>query len=911
MKNHLFKPLLALALVLVCGNVWGETKTVTFDVSKNPGSWPSDNSTTLTNYTYSLNGVDYTFGLKNVKCNSGYLMLSQPAVLGLPAIEGYKLTKVVAKNSSGCSTSVNVGVSSSATSASYISGGEAQKWATTSSTYTYDLTSTSNNTVYYLYVTSKNAQIVSLELTYEVAGGTIEKTLSSIAVSGVPAKTEYEAGESFDPTGLVVTGTYDDTSVATITSGIEWTVTPNPLTAGTISVSIVAKVGNIVSDAYAVNGITVNEAVDYAMLPFTYDGGKSNLPVGLTQSGLGSDYPSSPKMKFDATGEYLVLKINEAPGDLKFDIKGNSFSGGTFKVQTSVDGSSYNDLASYNSLGDKKSLSFYGLDSNIRYIKWIYAEKSNGNVAIGNIQLAKVIAVDYWVVNYDANGGEDAPESVQVSKGQSTTISAAMPTREGYEFVGWTLTKNGDDFVSGSYTPSANVTLYAKWIVKSYKLSLIISSEDENAMVSVTGGKMDLEENSSSTMADYQSLIEVTVVANDGYYYSISASMENGEPISITNDNFSMPAGEVVVTVSINKVNLSQFSIVTSVSDLVSGDQIIIVGIETKDGVDSYYAMAPYVSGNNCKKIAVNVPVDGVIIADVPSISLGKTKKGWTLFDGTYYLYAAGGTGSNYLKGTDNADSYNAQWTIDIEEGKAMIVSVDAKVSRNTIRYNEQSDLFSCYLSDNNQSPVYIYKKQVQSQEIAISSVGLATAYMGFDATVSGADAYYVTVSDGMANLTKVEGVIPANTGVVLEAQNGGATTATFTESVATVEDKAAAEGNMLVGSTVGKTFDDEGYTYYILSKGTGEKADAVGFYWDKNSDNGKKANCGANKAILAVPATEGAATSSISIRFDGATMIENIVEVENNIYFDLQGRKVENPSNGLYIVNGKKMLVK
>lgn len=198
-----------------------------------------------------------------------------------------------------------------------------------------------------------------------------------------------------------------------------------------------------------------------------------------------------------------------------------------------------------------------------------------------------------------------------------------------------------------------------------------------------------------------------------------------------------------------------------------------------------------------------------------------------------------------------------------------------------------------------------------QYQNVTISNVGFATAYMGFDATVSGADAYYVTVGNGVANLTKVEGVIPANTGVVLEAQNGGAATATFTESVATADDKAAAEGNMLVGSIVGKTFDAEGYTYYILSKGTGEKADAVGFYWDKNSYNGTQARCGANKAILAVPTTGGAATSSISIRFDGATMIENIVEVENNIYYDLQGRKVKNPSNGLYIVNGKKMLVK
>lgn len=144
-----------------------EPIVLTFDLSSNPGGWPTTNSTTLTDYTYTLDDTAYSFGLKNVKCNSGYLMLTQPAVLGLPAIEGKKLTKIVAKNSSGCSTSTKVGVSSSSSSATYIDGGAIQTWSTTSTEYTYNLTGTANNTVYYLYVTNKNAQIVTLTLTYE------------------------------------------------------------------------------------------------------------------------------------------------------------------------------------------------------------------------------------------------------------------------------------------------------------------------------------------------------------------------------------------------------------------------------------------------------------------------------------------------------------------------------------------------------------------------------------------------------------------------------------------------------------------------------------------------------------------------------------------------------------------------
>ena len=138
-----------------------------FDLTSNPGDWPTTNSTTLTNYAYSLNNVDYTFALKNVKQNSGYLMMTKVAVLGLPAISNQKLTKVVANNSSDCSVSVNVGISSSSSSESYVDGGAKQTWSTKGSSYTYNLSNTNVNTVYYLYVTTANAQVTKLTLTYE------------------------------------------------------------------------------------------------------------------------------------------------------------------------------------------------------------------------------------------------------------------------------------------------------------------------------------------------------------------------------------------------------------------------------------------------------------------------------------------------------------------------------------------------------------------------------------------------------------------------------------------------------------------------------------------------------------------------------------------------------------------------
>lgn len=151
------------------------------------------------------------------------------------------------------------------------------------------------------------------------------------------------------------------------------------------------------------NLVTINQdeyvAPTYAELPFAFDGGKNDIEDidGLTQEGLGGDYGSSPKLKFDSTGDWLLLQFSERPGTLTFDIKGNGYSSGstsTFKVQTSADGTTYTDLVTYTELGDTQNESFDNLDENVRYIKWIYTEKgatSGGNVGLGNIALAEYV----------------------------------------------------------------------------------------------------------------------------------------------------------------------------------------------------------------------------------------------------------------------------------------------------------------------------------------------------------------------------------------------------------------------------------------------------------------------------------------------------------------------------------------
>ena len=138
-----------------------------FSFTSNVDGWPTTSNSGT--YNYVLNGNNWSFVLSDdLYCNSSYLMVKKEASLGLPAITGYKLVKVVGQlNSAGSpSTKSNVSVCSD-TSGTAVSGGTAQTWSTKGGNYTYNLSGTSVNTRYYMYVdSSANSQWINVTLTY-------------------------------------------------------------------------------------------------------------------------------------------------------------------------------------------------------------------------------------------------------------------------------------------------------------------------------------------------------------------------------------------------------------------------------------------------------------------------------------------------------------------------------------------------------------------------------------------------------------------------------------------------------------------------------------------------------------------------------------------------------------------------
>ena len=208
---------------------------------------------------------------------------------------------------------------------------------------------------------------------------------------------------------------------------------------------------------------------------------------------------------------------------------------------------------------------------------------------------------------------------------------------------------------------------------------------------------------------------------------------------------------------------------------------------------------------------------------------------------------------------------------------------------------------------DNNSANLDWTLEEVTELPVAVTAAGYATLYAPVALTVPSEEvkAYTVTINGEWATLNEItSGIIPANTGVVIAGANGEAATAdTYNFAITTTEDTAT---SALLGS-VATTYYTEAGTYYALAQVDG----VVGFY--KDQFNNSRFQNNSHKAYLYV-ASEGAEAASYSFRFgEGTTGVDQITDnrEQSTVIYDLTGRRVENPSNGIYIINGVKVLVK
>ena len=146
--------------------------------------------------------------------------------------------------------------------------------------------------------------------------------------------------------------------------------------------------------------------------------------------------------------------------------------------------------------------------------------------------------------------------------------------------------------------------------------------------------------------------------------------------------------------------------------------------------------------------------------------------------------------------------------------------------------------------------------------------------------------------------------VVPANTGVLLSGTPGETFTLTATNKVA---DNMV--GNELVAVTESKHINavDGDYTNFIMKGGKFEKV----------LDEDESVMMPAHRAYLPLLTSEVANAKFVGIIWDDDTVtgLDGIPTDDrrygDGITYNLQGQKVDNPTRGIYIINGKKVVIK
>ena len=211
------------------------------------------------------------------------------------------------------------------------------------------------------------------------------------------------------------------------------------------------------------------------------------------------------------------------------------------------------------------------------------------------------------------------------------------------------------------------------------------------------------------------------------------------------------------------------------------------------------------------------------------------------------------------------------------------------------------------------------YKGRYYEQTV-IGATGYTTYYLENENFLipTGCTAYIITGVTPSGSITtpdqavvKAFGagkIIPKKTGFILQGTPN--TTVEYQANVTGTEENVT--GNLLIGTATEQEISGAGHKFYVLANGD----QGLGFY-KQGTRQGASIKLKPHRAGLRLSESIGRAKSLI-FDFDAArreaetTGIRSVrpeSRQNDNAVYDLQGRRVINPTHGIYIINGKKII--
>ena len=384
----------------------------------------------------------------------------------------------------------------------------------------------------------------------------------------------------------------------------------------------------------------------------------------------------------------------------------------------------------------------------------------------------------------------------------------------------------------------------------------------------------------------------------------ITASIQETDAYDVTTASYE-------ITVVDPSVQINGYKLVTSTADVTDGEYLIVWKDET---------MALAFNGGLENLDAVSNSIEVTIVDDVIESNGTTNAAAFTIatVEGGYSIKSASG---KYIGATSYANSLATSDdpivnSITITEGDANIV-VSTSGGDVTLRYNNASNHNRFRYYKSGQQAIQLYKKvgetpQPETVTVTITAAGYATfaneKAVDFSAE-TGLTVMTAQYDDatGKINYTTVESKkVPAAGAVVLKGEANKEYTGTVIEEAPKLE-------NNDLQVNLSESFNSDG-TQYCLAK----KNEVVGFYKVKAGVAVK-----AGKAYLVITASGAKDFYGMDDDTDGINQMENgELTIENSVVYDLSGRKINEVSGrhgslplqlpkGIYIVNGKKVVVK
>ena len=242
-------------------------------------------------------------------------------------------------------------------------------------------------------------------------------------------------------------------------------------------------------------------------------------------------------------------------------------------------------------------------------------------------------------------------------------------------------------------------------------------------------------------------------------------------------------------------------------------------------------------------------------------------------------------------------------------------VSNDDATQKSTITFISEMNAVKAYATSNQLRAKLIevtaYKNEAYCTTVTVP-VTMGTAGYATFACTEALDlstlpdeltAYRAVVDGKTVTFKPISQAVPANTGLLLKGANNGNYEITIANSGAEVEG-----GNAFLVNTAGTTFSGDNDYYYF-----GLKKDTFTF----GTFDPATVAIPANKAYLKIAKSAfPAGARELSLVFEeestgmDASLVNSEKRILNSEIYDLQGRRVVKPVKGLYIVNGKKVMV-